>query len=213
MEQRLVRLAPPAEAAKPLAAAMARERSAATRAHGGLATSASRAQLTAMAKRLDGWNLDDVSDDDIVEAVARTYRQARRRGRIAFDGSDPATLHALRSRVVDLRYQLAALSPAWPAQLNAHAEALNELRDTLGYFNDLAVLGRFAASCSALSPEGLELLQERIAAKQKKLRRRAETEFERLFAESPEAFAQRLSAYLKSPIEKPTLAGPATRSN
>jgi CHAD domain-containing protein len=207
MEQRLVRLAPPPEVAKPLAEAIVRERKAASRAHGDFATRVSRAQLNAIAKRLEGWNLDGVRESDVVEAVARTYRQARRRGRIAFDEDDPAALHALRSRVVDLRYQLAALSPAWPAALNAQSEGLNALRDTLGDFNDLEVLGKFAAERGGLMPEALALVAERVAAKQKKLRRRARTEFDRLFAESPDAFAERLSVYLKRPMEEPKASG------
>jgi hypothetical protein len=42
-----------------------------------------------------------------------------------------------------------------------------------------------------------------LTAKQEKLRRRAENEFDRLFAETPGAFADRLSAYLRRPMEKP----------
>ena len=206
MEARLARLAPPSEIAKSLAEAIERERAATGRAHGGFATRASRAQLNAIVKRLEAWDLGHVRDDDVVEAVARTYRQARRRGRLAFDSDDPAALHALRSRVVDLRYQLAALSPAWPAALNAQSEELNALRDTLGDFNDLEVLGKFAAERGVLAPEALAQLTQRLEAKQKKLRWRAETEFDRLFAETPDAFAERLSAYLRRPMEKPTLA-------
>jgi len=206
IEQRLLRLAPPPEVAEPLNKAIARERAAAGRAHGGFAASASRAQLNAMARRVEAWDLRGVCADDIVEAVARTYTQARRRGRHAFGGEDPAALHALRSRVVDLRYQLAALSGAWPAALNAQAEELNALRDTLGGFNDFTVLGTFAVERGGLGPEALGLLTERLEAKQKKLRRRAETEFARLFAETPDAFAGRLSAYLERPMEKPALA-------
>jgi CHAD domain-containing protein len=206
MEARLARLAPPAEIAKPLGEAIERERQAAGRAHGSFAASASRAQLNAIVKRLEAWDLSRVRDDEIVEAVARTFRQARRRGRLAFDSGDPAALHALRSRVVDLRYQLAALSPAWPAALNAQSEELNALRDTLGDFNDFLVLGKFAAERGGLKPEALAQLTERLEAKQKKLRRRARTEFDRLFAETPDAFAERLAAYLRRPMEKPTLA-------
>ena len=62
-----------------------------------------------------------VGADEIVDAVARTYRQARKRGRLAFAGDDPVALHALRARVVDLRYQLALLSCAWPEALNVQA--------------------------------------------------------------------------------------------
>jgi CHAD domain-containing protein len=203
IEQRLQRLAPPSEIAEPLNAAIARERAVARRAHGGLAAGASRAQLNAIAKRVEAWDLEDVGADVVVEAAARTYRQARRRGRLAFDSGDPVELHALRSRVVDLRYQLAALSPAWPAVLNAQADELNALRDTLGGFHDFVMLAAFAAERGGLAPEALQLLEERLAAKQKKLKRRSKSEFHRLFAETADAFASRLSAYLRRPMEKP----------
>ncbi len=202
MEGRLERLEPPSEIAGPLGAAIAREREAALRAHTAFAAAASRAQLTAIVKRLEGWDLSHVADADIAEAVARTYRQGLRRGRLAFEADDPEALHALRSRVVDLRYQLSALSPAWPAVLAAQSDELNALRDTLGDFNDLDVLGRFAAERGGLSPEALSALVERLEAKQRKLRRRAAVEFERLFAETPDAFSARLAAYLRHPLGK-----------
>jgi hypothetical protein len=49
----------------------------------------------------------------------------------------------------------------------------------------------------------MEDLSDRMAAKQKKLRRRAHAEFDRLFAETPNAFAARLAAYLARPVIKP----------
>ena len=207
MSLRLQRLAPPPKIAEALAAAIARERLAADRAHGGFAASAARARLNAIVKRIERWSLSAVGPEEIVAAVARTYRQARRRGRLAFDSEDPAALHALRARVVDLCYQLAALAPAWPAALNAQAEELDALRDTLGAFNDLEMLAKFAAGRGGLSPEAQTDLTARLEAKQKKLKRRARTEFDRLFAERPRAFADRLTAYLERPMEKPALAG------
>ncbi|MBV9290512.1 MAG: CHAD domain-containing protein [Hyphomicrobiales bacterium] len=207
MALRLKRLAAPSEIAAPLGEAIGSERAAAERAHGGFVASASRAQLRAISKRVEAWDLRSAKVDDIVRAVSRTYRQARRRGRGAFAArDDPAALHALRRRVIDLRYQLAALAPAWPAALTAQAEALDELRDTLGAFNDWRVLMAFAAEHGGLTPEGLAALSERIAARQTKLRRRALRAFERLFSETPDAFADRLSAYLRRPVEKPWTA-------
>ena len=105
--------------------------------------------------------------------------------------------------MVDLRYQLSLLSCAWPEALNAQAEALNDLREALGDFNDLHVLGTFAAEHGELLPQALEDLGDRIASKQKKLRRRANVEFERLFAETPNAFATRIAAYLGHPVREP----------
>jgi len=202
MESRLGRLAPPPEIAGPIEEAIQQERAAAQRAHTSFATAASRAQLNAIVKRLEGWSLGNVTDADVAEAVGRTYRQGLHRGRIAFEGDDPVALHALRSRVVDLRYQLSALSPAWPAALGALSEELNALRDTLGDFNDLEVLRRFATDRVGLSSEALAELTVRLETKQSKLRRNAEVEFARLFAETPDAFSARLAAYLAHPLGK-----------
>jgi CHAD domain-containing protein len=207
MAVRLKRLAPPPEVSEPLMAALARERQAAQRARRGLGARAPRARLAAIAKRIEGWDLSAIGRDEIVAAVTRTYRQARRRAGRAFDSDDPVLLHAFRARVVDLRYQLALLSCAWPEAMNAQAEALNELREALGDFNDLHVLDKFAAEHGGLPPQALEDLAARAASKQEKLRRRANVEFERLFAETPSAFATRIGAYLVRPVTKPELEG------
>jgi len=205
MAVRLKRLELPNEVLKPLIAAIGRERQAAERARRGLGARIPRPRLAAIARRIEGWDLSGIGTHDIVAAVARTYRQAQRRARRAFDSDDPALLHAFRARVVDLRYQLALLSCAWPEALNAQAEGLDELREALGDHHDLYVLTGFAAERGGISPEALAGLQERVEAKQQKLRRRAETEYERLFAETPEAFAARLEAYLAQPVNKPML--------
>ena len=203
MALRVQRLEPPPEISEPLMAAIAREREAAQRARRGLSTSAPRARLNAIVRRLEGWDLSALGTEEIVDAVARTYRQAQRRGVVAFESENPTALHASRSRIVDLRYELSLLSCAWPEALNAQAEALNDLREALGDFNDLHVLEKFAAEHSGLPPEALEGLGARIESKQKKLKRRANVEFERLFAETPSAFATRISAYLARPVTEP----------
>ena len=206
MALRVQRLEPPPEVAEPLTAAIARERAAAQRARRGLSASAPRARLNAIGRRVERWDLSAVGTEEIVVAVARTYRQARKRGLLAFGTDDPTALHASRSRVVDLRYQLSLLSCAWPEALNAQAEALNDLRETLGDFNDLHVLRTFAAEHGELPPQALEDLGDRIEAKQNRLKGRAHVEFERLFAETPSAFGARISAYLGHPITEPESA-------
>ena len=203
MALRVQRLEPPPEISEPVMAAIAREREAAQRARRGLSASAPRARLNAIVRRLEGWDLSALGTEEIVDAVARTYRQAQRRGVVAFESENPTALHASRSRIVDLRYELSLLSCAWPEALNAQAEALNDLREALGDFNDLHVLEKFAAEHSGLPPEALEGLGARIESKQKKLKRRANVEFERLFAETPSAFATRISAYLARPVTEP----------
>jgi len=177
MAHRLKRLAAPAEVSESLMAAIESERQAARRARRGLSASAPRARLNAIVRRVEGWD---------------------------FSGDDPEALHAFRARVVDLRYQLALLACAWPEALNAQAEGLDELREALGDFHDLQVLAIFAAERGRLAPEALEELKARIAPKQRKLKRRAKAEFDRLFAETASAFGSRLAAYLAQPVMKPT---------
>jgi CHAD domain-containing protein len=206
MAIRVQRLEPPPEVSEPLMAAIAREREAAQRARRGLSAATPRPRLNAIVRRVEGWDLSAVETGEIVAAVARTYRQARKRGRFAFNGDDPVALHATRARVVDLRYQLSLLSCAWPEAMDAQAEALNDLREALGDFNDLHVLGTFAAEYGELAPQALEDLGSRVTAKQTKLRRRANVEFERLFAEKPNAFATRIGAYLANPVKEPQAA-------
>src|ERR1700679_4304145 len=72
--------------------------------------------------------------------------------------------------------------------------------------SDLHVLETFAAEHGELPPQALEDFGARIAAKQNKLRRRANVEFERLFAETPNAFATRIAAYLGHPVREPEVA-------
>ena len=80
---------------------------------------------------------------------------------------------------------------------------MDGLREALGDHHDLHVLAGFAAKRGGLEPEAMEALADRVAARQKKLRRRAKIEFDRLFAETPNAFAARLAAYLARPVMKP----------
>jgi CHAD domain-containing protein len=206
MALRLKRLEAPAEVAGPLMAAIECARDAARRAPRGPGAATARARLAAIARRVEGWDVSAVGREEIVAAVARTYRQARRRGRRAFASGDPELLHKFRARAVDLRYELALLSCAWPEALNAQAGALNELREALGDHHDLHVLAEFAAGPGGAGPEALARLQELVDAKQRKLRRRAQTEYDRLFAETPNAFAARLDAYLAQPVNRPELA-------
>jgi CHAD domain-containing protein len=203
MAVRLERLAAPAHVSAPLLGAIAREREAARRARRGLSANATRARLAAIVRRAEGWDLSAAGTEEIVAAVARTYRQARRRGRLAFDSDEPEALHAFRARVVDLRYQLALLARAWPEALNAQAEGLDELREALGDFNDLHVLAKFAAERGGLAAEALAELGAAMTPKQRKLKRRAKAEFDRLFVETSSAFRSRLAAYLAQPVMKP----------
>ena len=181
MEDRLDRLDQPPHIAAPLTAAIERERAAAKRAHTDFATAASRAQLQRHRQ----------ADRGLGPRTRRGRRHRRgrrahlptglRRGRIAFEGGDPAALHALRSRVVDLRYQLSALSPAWPAALDAQSDALNALAGYARRLQRLRHARPFRRRTRRAPARSARRFRQRLEMKQTKLRRRAAIEFERLF--------------------------------
>ena len=106
IEGRLERLAPPPDIVGPLKAAIERDRAAAKRAHTHFATAASRAQLGAIVKRLDGWELGQVG--------RRRYRGSGRAHLSA--GSSPRPYRVRRRRPGGAaRTAVARRRPALPA--------------------------------------------------------------------------------------------------
>jgi CHAD domain-containing protein len=179
---------------------IASERDQARAAHREIDVGAQVARLRAIARSLDSWNLVDIDLFDIVRSLRNAYRRARRRGRLALASGEPSELHGLRAAVVDLGHYFAILEPAWPAHFLAFGQEFRRMREQLGKHNDLTVLGEFAASRPEISPIEGEALALAIDRRQKRLVRRAERQFARLFAERPSAFFDRISAYLENPL-------------
>lgn len=199
----LERLEAPAETQEILLRVIAEQREGERRAHGESDVSGVSAELSALAQAVDGWGVEAVGVEPLLRAVRRTYRAARRIGDRALASREPKDLHALRARVVDLSYQLAAFEPAWPELFQANVRELHRLRRTLGDHNDLTVLAEFARERSELSPRAADALAALIARRHRPLERRAAEQFSRLFAERSGAFEGRLATYLEHPQRKP----------
>ena len=182
--------------------AMARERAEAFAASAGFVAPEIVAGLEAAAAAVAGWDLAEASDEALLAALRNTYRSAKRRGRVAFATADSDELHRLRQGVVDLGHQLHVLSPAWPAMFEAHGGELHKLRQALGDYNDLTMLGEFALTRRELEPEAAQAVVVAVLRRSKPLERRARDQFERAFAERPGGMARRLAAYLAHPQRK-----------
>ena len=207
MALRVQRLEPPPEVSEPLMAAIAREREAAQRARRGLSASAPRARLNAIVRRVEGWDLSAVGTEEIVDAVARTYRQAQRRGLTCFrkrrsDGaaclSRPRRRSALPALAAVLRVAGGAeRAGRSPERSSRGARRLQRSACAREHSR------RNTASCRR---RRWKTSAPASTVKQKKLKRRANVEFERLFAETPNAFATRIAAYLGHPVTEPEVA-------
>jgi CHAD domain-containing protein len=199
----LERLKASTRAREALLAAIAEQREAERRAHRAIDVRGLAAQLRGLARSVEAWDVETENVEPLLLAVRRTYRAARRLGHKALASRAASDLHALRVRVVDLSYQLAAFEPAWPAMFQAMERELHRLRKALGDHNDLTVLAEFARNRPELPAEDVAGLIALIARRRRPLERRAGEQFSRLFSERPGAFERRIAAYLERPQQKP----------
>jgi CHAD domain-containing protein len=160
----------------------------------GLAT-----KLEAAAEAVAAWDLSWAEETAFATLLRHTYQTTKRRGVSAFSSGDADDLHDLRTGVIDLGHQLEELRPAWPSVIDAQSEELRRLRQALGDFNDLTMLGEFALQRRVLDTEATETFIEAVQRRRKPLERRARAQFERVFAERPGAFARRVGAYMEHP--------------
>jgi len=149
------------------------------------------AWLDAATAAIESWPLDPFDFSAIAAQLADSYRSARRRIPADWDTAEAADLHTLRQRVVDLRYQMELVEPLWPRFGRMWTEEAERLRERLGRYQDLEVLKRLTAPHQPLARWRSRLTPpcgERSAA----LAQRASRIANRLFAEKPKAFRQRL---------------------
>ncbi len=159
-------------------------------------------ELLGCAETAANWDLGSEDPEALVHSLRLTYRAAKRRGRAAWASEDANDLHDLRTHVVDLGHQCALFEPVWPDLFAAYGAELHRLRQSLGDHNDLTVLGEFALSRREVSAEAAEHLVALVLRARRPVERRARSQFERLFAERPGAFARRIGAYIAHPQHK-----------
>jgi len=151
------------------------------------------AWLDAAAGAVEQWPLDPFDFSAIAAQLADSYRNARRRIPADWALADAADLHALRQRVVELRYQMELVEPLWPRFGRMWTEEAERLRERLGRCQDLEVLKRFTAPHQPLA-RWRSRLTPACAERSAALAQRAARITHRLFAEKPKAFRQRLEA-------------------
>jgi CHAD domain-containing protein len=96
-----------------------------------------REELQRLAGTMAGWSVAAESGGFLVNAFKRSYRRARRRARRDPRRMGLKRLHAWRTAIVDLGYQLSFFQPADPARLGRQAETAEQLRAQLGAVVDL----------------------------------------------------------------------------
>ncbi len=149
------------------------------------------AWLDAAATAIEQWPLDPFDFSSIAAQLTNSYRNARKRIPDDWSLAGAEDLHALRGRVVNLRYQMDLVEPLWPRFGKMWTDEAERLRGRLGQCQDLEVLKRLTAPHQPLAPWRSRLTPA-CSERSTELARRAARIAARLFAEKPKAFRHRL---------------------
>lgn len=139
------------------------------------------------------WDLHPLVFADLAERLAETYRRSRRALPDDWPAATAEDLHELRRRVVEHRYQMELIEPAWPRLGRIWVDEAQRLRNRLGRYQDLVVLTELTHPHQPLAPWRSKLLPL-IAHQQAACLKPASRLAARLFAESPKAFRRRIEA-------------------
>jgi CHAD domain-containing protein len=153
--------------------------------------------MNAASFQVSQWNVAAVTFADIAAALSTTYRRAQRAMPKDWDHIEAEELHELRRRVVEHRYQMELIEPAWPRMGKLWVDEAQRLRTRLGKYQDLAVLTLKTGPHQPLAPWRSRLMPL-IAKRQHDHAMAARRIATRIFAESPKAFRRRLEALWES---------------
>jgi CHAD domain-containing protein len=147
--------------------------------------------------RVEKWPLGNDGFGDLAGGLKRTYKQGRQGFAASCEGPTVANLHEWRKRVKDLWYQVRVLKKIWPGEVGKLADELEKLGDYLSDHHDLALLRASAGeNWKEIGDESeIETLIALIDQRAAELRLEARLLGERIYAEKPSAFVNRLQHY------------------
>lgn len=161
------------------------------------AAAAAMDAIAATRESVDDWSFEKSGFKLLAPGLERSYRRGRKRfGDVRSDPS-PENVHEWRKRVKDLWYDVRLLRDTWPPVLGELADQAHELSDLLGDHHDLTVLSEDLRGLSASDLDGDELSASMglVESRQEELLEAAVPIGERLYAERPKAFVERLRVY------------------
>jgi CHAD domain-containing protein len=156
-------------------------------------------KLEVVQERLARWPLRDLTWMNVCGAIAKSYRNGRDALARAIKKPRPENMHAWRQEVKQLWYQLRLLEPLNRVVLEKIAADAKTLGQLLGCDHDFAfLLERLdkEEKDPALKKERANL-QKLIRKRGRHLRRNATELGRRFYAESPKAFAKRISIFIE----------------
>lgn len=151
---------------------------------------AMREALDRLSVRMEAWSVAGERGGFLLAAFRRSYRKARRAARRDPRRMSLKRLHAWRTRVIDLGYQLSFFQPAAPSYYKEQIEAVERLRTHLGAVVDLDMADRQLAAEAKPPTKVRKKLGRRVARQ----RGKAAALVGRVLGERPRAACAHLAA-------------------
>lgn len=155
------------------------------------------ALIQAAQTRIETWPLKECDWSDLSKGLKRIYKQGNQGFIATLEHPSSENFHNWRKRGKDLWYHLRLLRPIWPEVMKPLASQAKQLGDALGDDHDLAVLQQTLLKEPEQygDPNDLEMLLALIDQRQSQLQLTAKYLGQRLYAEKPSAFADRMGSY------------------
>lgn len=135
---------------------------------------------------------------DTVYSLRRVYKRGYKRFQKAQQNPTTYQIHQWRKRTKYLWYQHRLLKKTWPKVYKAYAKSIHQLSDILGDHHDFALLAQKAEGLSPkLSENNRRVIRALCRERQAELERDAFSLGRLIYAEHPDAFAERQEGWLK----------------
>jgi len=133
----------------------------------------------------------------LAKGLRQCYRATRAAFYHAFTSERDEELHEWRKGVQHHWRQMQLLAPCWPSELSARVEAARSLSQILGDDHDISLLIRLVSTPTMTfgTQEETAAFLKRCRRRHKALRKEAQKQGERLFAERARPFAERIETY------------------
>ncbi|MDQ1256002.1 MAG: hypothetical protein QG656_597 [Candidatus Hydrogenedentes bacterium] len=141
--------------------------------------------------RVETWPIDGDGFGLVRDGLRQTYAQGQDALAAARHDPVPECFHEWRKHVKYLWHHVELFSPLWPETLDAFAGELHELADALGDDHDLLMLHHRLVA----EPAHIGALGGAIGRRRSELQSRARSLGARIYAESPDAFTERIERY------------------
>ncbi len=145
-------------------------------------------------RRVKDWDIGRKGWAALAGGLKRVYKAGRDAFDAALAGPSVENLHEWRKQVKYLWHQLQVLGPTWPGLMEELGNQAHQLADHLGDDHDLAVLRDLLAQEGAqwAAPGTLMKLLDLIDVRRGELQHAAAQLGQRLYADRPKAFLNRL---------------------